>query len=227
MLPTLIESRRPLASGGALGGGALSFFVHSALIAAAIYATFHVSEVAQVARLIVTIPLLEEQAPAPPPAAAPVLGVVPTGFNTLAIPATILPDIPPPAREPFDPTSFSGLGVANPVAWGHVAATAPRVRADSVYSTDVVEELPLQVSGPAARYPDLLRTARISGQVMLEFVIDSTGHPEAGSFRVVSSTHRLFTQPALDAVAAWLFRPARIGGRAVRSLARMPVVFSM
>ena len=224
MLPTLIESKRHLASGGALGGGALSFLVHSAFIAAAVYATFHAAEVAQVARLIIDMPLLREQAPEPPKAR--ILGPVPA-FNTLAIPTTIMPEIPRPARVPFDPTSFSGLGVANPVAWGTLATAPPPPRRDSVYSTEMLEELPVRVSGPAARYPDLLRAARITGRVMLEFVIDTAGHAEAGSMRVASSTNRLFDKPAIEAVAAWLFQPARIGGRAVRALVQMPVDFVM
>jgi protein TonB len=224
MLPTLIESRRPLASGGALGGGALSFLVHSALIAGAIYATFHATEVVQVARMIVDLPLLQQKAPEPPKAR--ILGAVPA-FNTLAIPTTILPEIPPPARAPFDPTSFSGLGVANPVAWGTVATAPAAPRPDSVYSTEMLEELPVRVSGPAARYPELLRAARITGRVMVEFVIDTAGHVEPASLRVTASTNRMFDRPAIEALAAWLFQPARIGGRAVRALVRMPVDFVM
>ena len=223
MLPTLIESKRPLASGGALGGGALSFFIHSALIAAAVYATFHPAEVVEVARLIIDMPLLQEQAPEPP--RPQMLGAVPA-FSTLAVPTTILPEIPPPAWAPFDPTSFSGLGVANPVAWGTVAA-APPPRRDSVYSTEMLEELPVRISGPAARYPDLLGAARITGRVTLEFVIDTAGRAEAGSLRVASSTNRMFDRPAIEAVSAWLFRPGRIEGHAVKALVRLPVDFVM
>ena len=224
MLPTLIESRRPLVSGRALGGEALSFVLHSALVAGAIYATFNPAEVAHVARLIVDLPLLREQAPEPPK--VPTLGAVPT-FSTLTIPTTVLPEIPPPGRTPFDPTSFSGLGVANPVAWGTVAAAPPAARPDSVYAMDLLEELPVRVSGPAARYPDLLRAARITGRVMLQFVIDTAGRAEAGSMRVTSSTNRMFDTPAIDAVSAWLFQPARIGGHPVRALVLMPVDFVM
>jgi outer membrane biosynthesis protein TonB len=45
--------------------------------------------------------------------------------------------------------------------------------------------------------------------------------------RVLRSTHQLFEEPALRAVASWVFRPARLGGSAVRVRAHQPLNFVM
>jgi protein TonB len=224
-VPTLLESRRPLTSRGSLGGGAVSFVIHSALIAAAVYATIHATHVERVGRLIVDVPMYQQEAPAPPE--LPVVTAPPAGFNTLVMPTTILPDIPPPASVPFDAARFSGVGLESPTPWGRDTATVARsvVGGGEVYPMEVVEELPVRIGGSDPAYPDLLNRAGIEGQVVVEFVIDTAGRVEAGSVRIVSSTHELFTRAARAAVATWVFQPGRMQGRAVRLRARIPLQF--
>ena len=225
--PTLLESRRPVASGGAVGGGAVSFVIHTAVIVAAVYATLATTRAAVERHFVVDVPLLHEDAPPPPPT-APTLGMPPVGFSTLQIPTNILTEIPPPSRAPFDATSFSGIGVASATPWGHRADTMTHHvgRADAVYAVEVVEELPVRLGGDTPKYPELLRSAGITGEVMLEFVIDTAGRVEQGSARIVSSTHRLFDAPALAVLASWRFRPARIGGLPVRARVHFPLYFT-
>jgi outer membrane biosynthesis protein TonB len=61
--------------------------------------------------------------------------------------------------------------------------------------------------------------------VVLQFVVDTTGHVELTSIRVLESTHEGFEPPAREAVAAAIFRPARLGARPVRQLAQQGVRF--
>lgn len=224
-VPTLIESRHPRATRGAVGGGAASFVLHAALIAAAVYATLSVTRTVERPKLIVNLPLLREQAP-PPPAELSRLAPLPA-FATVEIPTAILTEIPPPSRAPFDPTRFSGIGVevVAPVS-GDVAARATE-RADDVYDEAMVEELPERVGGVLQRYPPMLLAAHISGEVVVECIVDTLGRVESGSIRIVRSTHRLFGQAATDAVATWTFRPGTIAGRAVRARVTIPVRFQM
>lgn len=224
--PTLLESRRPVASGGAVGGGALSFVIHTSVIVAAVYATLATTRAAVERHLVVNVPLLHEDAPPPPPE-VPRLATPPVGFSTLQIPTTTLTEIPPPSSAPFDATSFSGIGVESGRSWGQGADTmAHRVaRANAVYAVEVVEELPVRLGGDTPKYPELLRNAGIAGEVMLEFVIDTAGRVEMGSARVVSSTHQLFNAPALAVLGSWRFRPARIGGMPVRARVHFPLHF--
>jgi TonB family protein len=89
------------------------------------------------------------------------------------------------------------------------------------------EERPELLAGPLPTYPDLLRQAGIEGRVVLEAVIDSTGRVKAASISVVLATNPSFVEPARQALRATLFRPARVNGRAVSMLVRVPFAFSI
>ncbi len=223
-VPTLLESRRPAAARGAVGGGALSFAAHAALIAAAVYGTMATTRAVVERHLVVDVALpVTEQAP-PPPSGLRDLGRPPTGFRTLEIPTTVLTEIPPPSQAPFDPAAFSGVGLA---AVAPAAPAAPRAAPASrdVYTVEMVEELPVRRSGASPEYPPLLRSAGITGEVRLEFIIDTAGRVEPGSARVLSSTHPLFEAPSLRALDTWQFQPGRIGGMKVRVRVRQLLRF--
>ncbi len=227
-VPTLLESRRPFASHGSIGGSAVSLVFHGALVALAVYATLDRKVVEQVGRLIVDLPLFERTAPTPPPEAPAAVVVPAAGFTTLAIPTTILTEIPPPSTARFDASQFSGVGLEGGRAWGVARDTVARpavVRAE-VYAASVLEELPERTGGPAPAYPEILRGAGIAGDVTVEFVIDTAGRVEPGSARIVASTHELFAQAVLKVIGGWRFRPGRIEGIAVRSRVSMPVNFT-
>ncbi len=225
--PTLLESRRRVVSRGSIGGNAVSLAFHTALVALAVYATLDTKVVQQVGRLIVDLPVFDRAAPAPPPEAPAAVVVPPAGFTTLAIPTTILTEIPPPSAARFDASQFTGVGVEGGVTWGAPRDTAPRapVARAEVYAASVLEELPERTGGPAPAYPEMLRGAGIAGDVTVEFVIDTAGRVEPGSVRVVASTHELFSQAVLKVIGGWRFRPGRIEGIAVRSRVTMPVNF--
>jgi TonB family protein len=71
----------------------------------------------------------------------------------------------------------------------------------------------------------MLLEARIEGTVTLEAVIDTTGHAEPNSIKVISSTNRAFEAPAKDGLRKALFRPGRVRGQAVRVLVHLPLRF--
>ncbi len=83
------------------------------------------------------------------------------------------------------------------------------------------------LAGPVPAYPELLRQAGIEGRVVLEAVIDTTGRVEPGSIGVVSATNPHFVEPARQTLAASLFRPGRVNGRAVRVRIRLPIAFGL
>ncbi len=220
---TLLETRRPLASRGSFGTGAVSFVIHFTIIAAVVYASLHPRVVEDVGRLIVDVAIVES--PAPPPPDLPVVSVAPVTFATLSIPTTVLPFIPPPSQAAFDPGKYSGLGIEAAIPLARDTSRRAVTVEDAVYAVAVLEERPEQIAGSPPRYPDLLNNAGIGGQVKVEFVIDTLGRIEAGSLRVLSSTHELFTASALEALKSWAFRPGRLDGRAVRSRVNLPLIF--
>ena len=76
------------------------------------------------------------------------------------------------------------------------------------------------------RYPDSLRTANVSGEVLTMFVVNADGSVDPGTLKVVKSSHPLFTDAVRNALPEMRFQPAMVKGRAVRQLVQMPYAFS-
>lgn len=181
----------------------------------------------------------EEPEPAPP---------VAKGYQELVPPAGVpdrLPDVDAsaPAVKLED---FSGVGVAGGVAKGVEGGEARNTAKEppsgnregegaggAPVDVNVVEERPsLQNASEMQRvlqrlYPDALRNAGISGQTMLKFVIDTNGRVENGSVEVVNTSHDGFAGASVQAADKFRFRPAKIGGRAVRVSITMPITWTL
>jgi TonB family protein len=105
--------------------------------------------------------------------------------------------------------------------------TVPSVRDDSVYfESQVKKQATLRRDSPRPLYPDALRSAKIGGDVVAQFIVDAMGVYERGTFKVVRSSHDLFSAAVLEALPAMYFEPAEIGGRKVRQLVQMPFTFT-
>ena len=76
-------------------------------------------------------------------------------------------------------------------------------------------------------YPPDLRIARTQGEVLVQFVVDTAGLPEMASFKVLRSSHALFTESVRAAVANFRFSPAELNGRKVRVLVQQPMNFNL
>ena len=61
-------------------------------------------------------------------------------------------------------------------------------------------------------YPDILRQAGASGEVLLRYVVDTIGKASVASMEVLRSTHQLFTIAVKNAVTRQRFVPALRGG---------------
>src|SRR2546427_926445 len=72
-------------------------------------------------------------------------------------------------------------------------------------------------------YPAPMLLSRISGRVVIEAVIDTTGRVEDGTVRVLVSSDARFNEAAKDYVRAARFTPGRLAGSAVRVRFEMPV----
>jgi len=78
---------------------------------------------------------------------------------------------------------------------------------------------------PKPRYPPVLQHAGIEGRVLVEFIIDTVGHVEPTSLRVVESSNAGFEAAAGETLRRSVFRPARVQGRPVRQRAIQVVAF--
>jgi len=215
----MFEKLNPERRGGArrvLSSGAMVLAAHVAIGAAAVWATLRpqVATGAELPPLVLPWP------------AGPDQDQIPAAPGGMADPAPV-PDLPtdPPIGLPpidrgarFDATQWLHPGVA--------VGSASREEAGPL-SSDVVDELPLLLAGPTPRYPEALRRAGIAGRVIVETVVDTLGRAEPGSMVVVAAPHPGFVAPARDYVLRALFRPARVHGRAVRVLVRVPIDFAI
>lgn len=82
-------------------------------------------------------------------------------------------------------------------------------------------------NNPAPRYPELLRSGGVDGQVLAQFVVDTTGRPDMLTFKVLKSSHDLFTAAVRNSVPTMTFFPAEVGHKKVRQLIQMPFEFGM
>ena len=111
-----------------------------------------------------------------------------------------------------------------------VTAALPSVTlhvAGDVYGEDDVQERPQLTAAPPITYPAPLLLARISGRVLVEAVVDTTGRVEEGSIRVIESTDARFNEAAKGYARGARFAPGRVAGRAARVRFQIPVDFRL
>lgn len=75
------------------------------------------------------------------------------------------------------------------------------------------------------QYPYEMSRAGISGEVAIEFIINSAG--DVVDTRVIRSSHREFEVPAMQAVQKWKFKPGRKGGKAVATRVSQLIEFNL
>lgn len=103
-----------------------------------------------------------------------------------------------------------------------------RVSADANLRDYQVEKMAKPAPGNRApRYPDALRQAKIEGDVLAQFVVDSSGAVEVSSIKILRSADPAFTQSVRDALATYRFTPAEVGGVHVKQLVTMPFTFDL
>ena len=95
------------------------------------------------------------------------------------------------------------------------------------FDFQVEKQVAFVTGGAAPRYPDALRKRHVEGEVLAQFVVDASGKPEASTFKVLRSSDELFTSAVRSALGGLRFKPAEVGGRAVKQVVQMPFVFSL
>ncbi len=231
----LIESKKKPSK--TLGQSIISLAVHALVIFGVIQATGAVAEEIANKPIDTTMVFLKppEPPPPPPPEQPRPQDVVvsanppPKGFQTVVPPDQIPKEIPPVnlSEKPFDPKDFSGKGVEGGIATGVVGGTGP-VKIDAeVFVADQLDDPVTPISQPAPRYPPVLQSAGITGRVEVQFVVDTTGRPEMSQFKILSSSHKAFEEPAREVIAKSVFKPARFRGQAVRQLVQQAMSFKL
>jgi periplasmic protein TonB len=221
MLLHLIESGRPhpLFSGPTLWSAG----AHVALVASVVVSGHVANAVSEtttpIGEVVYFLPLLPGKAERPKAERLEFTGDIPgkglpprDGFTTVPIGggirerATGTEAAPPPAvTVPSD----SGEANSSPV---YLAA-----------ELDQPVERDPSSAGPI--YPEELRVKNVEGQVVAEWIVDSTGRADSASFRIIESTHPLFTRSVRETLPGMAFRPAQLMGKPVRQLVRQQFKF--
>ena len=198
--------------------GAVAVATHAVCVLVAVWATLrpHAPAHPTVAPVILTWSEEPSQRVSLPP--APVPAPPPDGLDGVIIcdPPVGLPPID--VGTPIQPSVWlPGAGVATLVLPGDLgdAGAAP------------VEEPPALLSAPRLVYPEPLRAAGITGRVVVQAVVDTTGRAEPASVVVIASANPGFDAAARSYVQSATFRPGRLHGRAVRVQVRVPIQFTL
>jgi protein TonB len=143
----------------------------------------------------------------------------------LSIPLTVAPgarfDLP--ERFRVGGSELPGTGIAVPGVVQGGGLPTGTVHEHSQVDRAVVP----RGDNPRPDYPAGLRSASVEGDVVVQFVVDTTGLVERGSVMVLEATHESFA----DAVRRWLPRTryvaAEARGKRVRQLVQQRVAFTL
>ncbi len=225
MLDTLLESKSQ--THRSAGGAAVSVTAHTILIAAALYATAQAR--VQPARPSLTdrpiyFPLPQPLAPNASPNASSLahpnghrLPFVEPRFD-IRIPAIDVSGMIS-SQGDFHPRGIDPSGNGGP--------SAPTSTGEPYRAEQVEKQVAVVPGNPAPRYPELLRSSGVEGQVIALFVVDESGRAEQESISFIRSDNRLFEDAVKQALRRMKFVSAEIGGRKVRQLVQMPFVFTL
>jgi protein TonB len=94
-----------------------------------------------------------------------------------------------------------------------------------VFDISKLDQIPVAKFQPSPQYPFEMRRAGVTGEVVVDFIVDSSG--DVKNAYAARSTQREFEASAVSAVSKWKFRPGKKGGRAVYTHMQVPVGFTL
>jgi protein TonB len=171
-------------------------------------------------------PALGTQHPATPksrPAAVARAPVMPrTDIAPLMIPEAVTP-----AEASATTADVTNVGESGPpgVPWGEKDGVDGNPPPTAPLPVIGEVKAPVVIRRVTPEYPRIALQARRNGWVIVECIIDKTGHIRDA--RVVGSNFGAFEQPALDAVQQWLFAPGTLHGEAVDTIFDLTVKFEV
>ena len=239
MFNNLVESKRKKQRSPA--GLFASFVLHAALITLVVVAGGQAAEQFEKPKQekvdFVEVkkdepPPPKNEPPPPPPPDVVAAPPPPKGFQILTAPVDI-PDVLPDidlSNKVTDEADFSGKGAAGGTAKGVEGGKPQLVGANNdqpFFEFQVEKPVQALPGGSSPRYPDILRQAGVEGEVLAQFVVDTTGRAEMNSYKVLKTTHELFGNAVKQALPGMRFIPAEVGGRKVRQLVQQPFSFAI
>ena len=232
MFNQLIESK---AKKQRMAGGTLfSIVLHTVLIGGAVYATARAgskdektkAEKIQFVEMKKEPPKVPDKPP--PPKEVVVKPPPPKGFQVLRAPVKIdikIPEIDL-SKAITNESDFSGKGVKGGTGSGVVGGTGP-VTNQTYFEFQVEKPAEMLPESPKPKYPSVLESSGIAGEVQAQFVVNTQGKADLDQFKVLKSTNELFTQAVKNVLPRMKFSPAMIGGKPVNQLVQQSFQFAV
>ena len=214
------------------GGTMFSIVLHTVLIAGAVYATARagVKDEKAKAEKIQFVEMKKEPPPEKkpePPKEVVVKPPPPKGFQVLRAPVRIdikIPEIDL-TKAITNENDFSGKGVKGGTGTGVVGGIANTNQ--TYFEFQVEKPAESMPDNPKPKYPSVLESSGIAGEVQAQFVVRSDGKADMDTFKVLKSTNELFTQAVKNVLPRMRFSPAQIGGKPVNQLVQQAFQFAV
>lgn len=100
-----------------------------------------------------------------------------------------------------------------------------RFKGARVFASSKLDERPKPSFQASPKYPPEMHRAGITGQVTVDFIVDSNG--DVQNAYALNSSRREFESAAVEAVRAWKFKPGSKDGRNVNTHMQVPIIFSL
>ena len=215
------------------GGTVFSVVLHTVLIGGAVYATARAgikddkakAEKIQFVEMKKEPPKVPDKPP--PPKEVVVKPPPPKGFQVLRAPVKIdikIPEIDL-SKSITNESDFSGKGVKGGTGSGVVGGIANTNQ--TYFEFQVEKPAEMLAESPKPKYPSVLESSGIAGEVQAQFVVNSSGKGDMDSFKVLKSTNELFTQAVKNVLPRMRFSPAMIGGKPVNQLVQQSFQFAV
>jgi protein TonB len=250
MFSNLLESRSTPTGGRTTASGALSFVTHLTLVSSAVLfagdrATFQPEPFVE---RVVFASSAMRFASAPPRGDGvddPAVTRAPRAARHLVGPRSVPKALPPVPEAPAPDVDVTDASLRRDIELGLIgipqgSAFLPRATgtlrdAIAEFTWRMGPHGPIRVEqvvvpfadNPLPEYPASLRTLNIEGEVLIEFVVDTTGLADVGSLRVIRSSHELFTRAVKKVLPRLHFIPAQTGQRKVAMVVEQPFSFHL
>lgn len=107
-------------------------------------------------------------------------------------------------------------------------AQPPIALGDSIMTEYMVDSAVVRYEdGAAPAYPESMLKRRIEGVVVVQYVVDTLGHADTTTFRILSATHADFARAVKTTLPRMRFRPAMMANRHVPQLVQQPFAFKI
>ena len=229
MFTTLLESRAQRARRAR--STLVSVFLHSAVIAMAVAVTRP------------TLSAAREEPIEKPTIWVDVRSARPATQPHRANPATPhpIPDFPTIESPRFVPKDLPPIDIGGPAIPDDRISIGPRLSTESsigrpltgiptgsIVDEKLVDRAP-RILGEARppQYPSTLRQSGVTGQVVVQFVVDTLGRAEMDGVQIVDASHALFADAVRTALVHYRFTAGEAAGHKVRTRVQLPFTFSL